>query len=76
VARNGKFVIKRGRGGETHFRAAREQSPGGGRQRDVRVEESCFKGIAAVKRVAADASVIEEDAPGATTARKTTATVR
>ena len=59
VARDGKFVIKQGRGGKSHFvllasngRIVVTSGP--------RVEAVVLKGIDAVKRLAADATVIED----------------
>ena len=78
--RNGKFVIKRGRGGRTHFVLLASNGRVVATSETYESKESCLKGIAAVKRLAADASVIEADAAptpnGAkreTSARKTAA---
>jgi uncharacterized protein YegP (UPF0339 family) len=80
VVRNGKFVIKRGRGGKTHFVLLASNGRVVATSETYESKESCLKGIAAVKRLAADASVIEADAaPTAnggkreTSARKTAA---
>ena len=80
MARSGKFVIKRGRGGKTHFVLLASNGRVVATSETYESKESCLKGIAAVKRLAADASVIEADAAptpnGAkreTSARKTAA---
>ena len=78
--RNGKLVLKRGRGGKTHFVLLASNGRVVATSETYESKESCLKGIAAVKRLAADASVIEADAAptanGAkreTSARKTAA---
>jgi uncharacterized protein len=83
VARNGKFVIKRGRGGKTHFVLLASNGRVVTTSETYESKESCLKGIAAVKRLPAAASVIEDDATSVTratkraaTARKTTSTAR
>jgi uncharacterized protein YegP (UPF0339 family) len=83
VARNGKFVIRRGRGGKTHFVLLASNGRVVAASETYESKESCLKGIAAVKRLAAEASGIEDDATSATratkraaTARKTTSTAR
>jgi hypothetical protein len=65
VARNGKFVIKRGRGGKTHFVLLASNGRVVATSETYESKESCLKGIAAVKRLAAEASVIEDDATSA-----------
>ena len=81
MARNGKFVIKRGRGGRTHFVLLASN----GRvvtSETYESKESCLKGIAAVQRLAADAAVTEEEPTAAPKAakrvapRRTTATIQ
>jgi uncharacterized protein YegP (UPF0339 family) len=61
VTRNGKFVIKRGRGGKTHFVLLASNGRMVVTSETYESIESCLKGIAAVKRLAADAAVIEAD---------------
>jgi uncharacterized protein YegP (UPF0339 family) len=63
VARNGKFVIKRGRGGKTHFVLLASNGRVVATSETYESKESCLKGIAAVKRLAADAPVIDDDEP-------------
>jgi uncharacterized protein YegP (UPF0339 family) len=63
VARSGKFVIKRGRGGRTRFVLLASNGRVVATSETYESEESCLKGVAAVKRLAADASVVEADAP-------------
>jgi uncharacterized protein YegP (UPF0339 family) len=61
VTRNGKFVIKRGRGGKTHFVLLASNGRVVVTSETYESKESCLKGIAAVKRLAADAAVTEAD---------------
>ena len=70
VARHGKFVIKQGRGAKTRFvllasngRVVVTSETYGSRQ-------SCLKGIDAVKRLAADATVVEDAVAAAPAASK------
>ena len=82
MARNGKFVIMRGRGGKTHFVLLASNGRVVATSETYESKESCLKGIDAVKRLAADAAVIEEESTPAPKAakrsapRKTTATVQ
>ena len=76
MARNGKFVIKRGRGGKTHFVLLASNGRVVATSETYESKESCLKGIDAVKRLAADAAVIEADTPPAATATKRAATAR
>jgi uncharacterized protein YegP (UPF0339 family) len=76
VARNGKFVIKRGRSGKTHFVLLASNGRVVATSETYESKESCLKGIAAVKRLAADASVTEEEATPAAAATKRAATTR
>ena len=71
--RNGTFVIKRGRGGKTHFVLLASNGRLVATSETYESKESCLEGIAAVKRLAADASVIEADAaPTANGAKRET----
>jgi uncharacterized protein len=76
VARNGKFVIKRGRGGKTHFVLLASNGRVVATSETYDSKESCLKGIDAVKRLAADAAVIEADTRPAATATKGAASAR
>ena len=73
-------MIKRGRGGKTHFVLLASNGRVVATSETYESKESCLKGIAAVKRLAAAATVIEDDAHPAAgralSARKTTATAR
>ena len=76
MARSGKFVIKHGRGGKTHFVLLASNGRVVATSETYESKESCLKGIDAVKRLAADAAVIEEPtkvakAPAATKAAST-----
>jgi uncharacterized protein YegP (UPF0339 family) len=79
LTRNVKSVIKRGRSGTTHFVLLASNGRVVVTSETYESKESCIKGIAAVKRLAAHANVIEADPTsptkatnGATTAPKTT----
>ena len=74
MARNGKFVIKRGRGGKTHFVLLASNGRVVATSETYESKESCLKGIAAVKRLAADAAVIEEESTPAPKVAKRAAT--
>ena len=76
MARSGKFVIKHGRGGKTDFVLLATNGRVVATSETYESKESCLKGIGAVKRLAADAAVIEEPAKAAqaTTASKTAPT--
>jgi uncharacterized protein len=65
VARSGKFVIKRGRGGKTHFVLLASNGRVVATSETYQSKESCLKGIDAVKRLAADAAVVEDASPPA-----------
>jgi uncharacterized protein len=69
VARSGKFVVKKGRGGKTHFVLMASNGRIVVTSETYESKESCLKGIAAVKRLAADASVVDDEIP-ATTGRR------
>jgi uncharacterized protein len=60
MARSGKFVIKHGRGGKTHFVLLATNGRVVATSETYESKESCLKGIEAVKRLAADAAVTEE----------------
>jgi uncharacterized protein len=62
VARRGKFVIKHGRVGKTHFVLVSSNGRVVATSETYESKESCLKGIDAVKRLAADAAIIEEAA--------------
>jgi uncharacterized protein YegP (UPF0339 family) len=62
VVRNDKFVITRGRGGKTLFVLLASNGRVVATSETCESKESCLRGIAAVKRLAADASVIKTDA--------------
>jgi uncharacterized protein YegP (UPF0339 family) len=62
VARSGKFLIKTGRGGKTHFVLVATNGRVVVTSETYESKESCLKGVAAVKRLAADAVVVEEAA--------------
>ena len=68
MARSGKFLIKTGRGGKTHFVLVATNGRVVATSETYESKESCLKGIAAVKRLAADAPVVD-DAPAATAPR-------
>ena len=70
MARNGKFVIKQGRGGKTHFVLLASNGRVVVTSETYETKQSCLKGIDAVKRLAADATVIEDAAIAALTASK------
>ena len=61
MVRNGKFVIKRGRGGKTHFVLLASNGRMVATSETYKSKESCLNAIAAVKRLAADASVVGPD---------------
>jgi uncharacterized protein len=62
VARTGKFLIKTGRGGKTHFVLVATNGRVVATSETYESKESCLKGVAAVKRLAADAVVVEDAA--------------
>ena len=62
MARSGKFVIKHGRAGKTHFVLMASNGRVVAASETYESKESCLKGIDAVKRLAADAAIIEEPA--------------
>jgi uncharacterized protein YegP (UPF0339 family) len=62
VARTGKFLIKTGRGGKTHFVLVATNGRVVATSETYESKESCLKGVAAVKRLAADAVIVEEAA--------------
>jgi uncharacterized protein YegP (UPF0339 family) len=68
VARTGKFLIKAGRGGKTHFVLVATNGRVVATSETYESKDSCLKGVAAVKRLAADAAVVEE-APASTVQR-------
>ena len=70
MARNGKFVIKQGRGGKTHFVLLASNGRVVVTSETYESKQSCLKGIDAVKRLAADATVIEDAVAAAPTASK------
>jgi uncharacterized protein YegP (UPF0339 family) len=70
VVRNGKFVIKQGRGGKTHFVLLASNGRVVVTSETYESKQSCLKGIEAVKRLAADAAVTEDGATSAPTAPK------
>jgi uncharacterized protein YegP (UPF0339 family) len=72
VVRTGKFLIKAGRGGKTHFVLVATNGRVVATSETYESKESCMKGVAAVKRLAADAAVVEE-APASTVHRGRTA---
>ena len=63
AARSGKFVIKRGRGGKTRFVRLASNGRVVATSDTYDSKESCLKGIAAVKRLAADAAVVDAVSP-------------
>jgi uncharacterized protein YegP (UPF0339 family) len=63
VARSGKFVVKRGRGGKTRFVLLASNGRVVATSETYESKESCLKGIAAVKRLAADAAVVDDVSP-------------
>ena len=73
MARSGKFVIKHGRGGKTHFVLLASNGRVVATSETYESKESCLKGIDAVKRLAADAVVIEEPPKAAKTPPATNA---
>jgi uncharacterized protein len=68
--RNGKFVIKQGRGGKTHFVLLASNGRVVVTSETYESKQSCLKGIDAVKRLAADAGVIDDGVTAAPTASK------
>ena len=62
MARTGKFLIKTGRGGKTHFVLVATNGRVVATSETYESKESCLKGVAAIKRLAADAVVVEEAA--------------
>ena len=62
MARTGKFLIKTGRGGKTHFVLVATNGRVVATSETYESKESCLKGVASVKRLAADAVVFEEAA--------------
>jgi uncharacterized protein YegP (UPF0339 family) len=70
VARNGKFVIKQGRVGMTHFVLLASDGRVVVTSETYASKQSCLKGIGAVKRLAADATVIDDAMTAAPTASK------
>ncbi len=60
MVRNGKFVIKQGRGGKTHFVLLASNGRVVVTSETYESKQSCLKGIEAVKRLAADAAVIDD----------------
>ena len=73
MARSGKFVIKHGRGGKTHFVLLATNGRVVAASETYESKESCLKGIEAVKRLAADAAIVEEPAKPAKAAPATKA---
>ena len=63
MARSGKFVVKRGRGGKARFVLLASNGRVVATSETYESKESCLKGIAAVKRLAANAAVVEEVSP-------------
>ncbi len=70
MARNGKFVSKQGRGGKTHFVLLASNGRVVVTSETYESKQSCLKGIEAVKRLAADAAVIDDSPTSAPTASK------
>ena len=62
MVRNGKFVIKQGRGGKTHRVLLASNGQVVVTSETYESKQSCLKGIDAVKRLAADA-VVTDDGP-------------
>jgi uncharacterized protein YegP (UPF0339 family) len=73
VVRNGKFVIQQGRGGKTHFVLLASNGRVVVTSETYESKQSCLKGIDAVKRLAADAAIIDDGSTSAATASKRTA---
>ena len=73
MARNGQFVIKQGRGGKTHFVLLASNGRVVVTSETYESKQSCLKGIDAVKRLAADAAVVDGEPTPALTASKRTA---
>ena len=63
MARPGKFLIKHGRGGKTHFVLLASNGRVVAASETYESKAACLKGIDAVKRLAADAPIVEEPAP-------------
>ena len=68
MARNGKFVIQQGQGGRSHFVLLASNGRVVVTSETCESKQSCLKGIDAVKRLAADATVIEDAIAAAPTA--------
>jgi uncharacterized protein YegP (UPF0339 family) len=62
VARTGNFLIKTGRGGKRNFVLVATNGRVVATSETYESKESCLKGVAAVKCLAADAVVVEEAA--------------
>ena len=70
MARNCKVVIKQGRGGKTHVVLLASNGRVVVTSETYESKQSCLKGIDAVKRLAADATVIDDAMAAAPTASK------
>ena len=78
----GKFVIKQGRAGKTHFVLLASNGRVVVTSETYESKQSCLNGIDAVKRLAADATVIDDEVTAApiaskrATGRKTTTSAK
>jgi uncharacterized protein len=75
-----EVVVKSGRGGKTHFELLASNGRVVATSETFESKQSCLKGIAAVKRLAADAAVVVEEASApakvASKARRVTTAAR
>ena len=70
MIRNGKFFIKQGRGDKTHFVLLASNGRVVVTSETYESKQSCLKGIDAVKRLAADAAVIDDGPPSVPAAKR------
>ena len=74
MARAGKFVVKTGRSGKTHFVLLASNGRVVVTSETYESRQACLKGIEAVKRLAADAPVSKEPAKAAAAKPSSTVT--
>ena len=72
MPRAGKFVVRTGRGGKTHFVLLASNGRVVLTSETYESRRACLNGIEAVKRLAADAPVTEEPVPAARVNKKAT----
>jgi len=71
MARAGKFLVRTGRGGKTHFVVLASNGRVVVTSEAYESRQACLKGIEAVKRLAADAPVSEEPVKAAAASKNT-----